>query len=74
MSGAATIRECDVCHCSDDGPMHVAGVMMGVDPSLGFQRHFACCAQVGCPDGSCEEIVSQHPEAAASGEHRPDAG
>jgi hypothetical protein len=60
------LRSCDVCHAADELPRHIQAVVTG-DPSQEFVRHFACCAAVGCPDGSCNAIVAE----ASSGESGP---
>jgi len=57
------LRQCGVCHVSDTGPMHIAATVTGV---VVFDRHFACCARVGCPDGSCDAIMAE----AGSGQSR----
>jgi hypothetical protein len=56
----AETRPCDVCGQVDDHPRHIVHVeekhpITGQDLSL--MRHMDCCAQAGCPDGSCDVIV-----------------
>lgn len=46
------MRFCPVCSQVDDHPRHqIAGTVDNVAP------HMDCCAQVGCPDGSCDVLV-----------------
>jgi len=49
-------RGCDACGQVDDHPRHVR-----YDPASGNDqiRHLDCCAQAGCPDGSCPEILAR---------------
>jgi hypothetical protein len=45
-------RYCPVCSQVDDHPRHqIAGTVDNVAP------HMDCCAQVGCPDGTCDVLV-----------------
>jgi hypothetical protein len=49
-------RECDECHEVDDLGHHQ--VVVPEDGGLVVHsRHFKCCASLGCPDGSCDEIL-----------------
>lgn len=43
-----------------------AGVAEAVDNSTTV-LHFACCAQRGCPDGTCNAILASAPKNAQSG-------
>lgn len=54
------LRECDECHQVDDLGHHlvVIGGPAGLVPE---SRHFACCARRGCPDGTCNRIVTGAP-------------
>lgn len=53
-----TLRECEHCHVVDDKGHHMATV----PPTMTvISRHFKCCAENGCPDGSCAEILSRSP-------------
>lgn len=45
-------RECDECHVVDDLGHHQV-VTQDEDGLRMVSRHFACCADSGCPDGSC---------------------
>lgn len=50
-------RECDECRQIDDLPHHQ--VVVPEDGGLAvYSRHFACCARRGCPDGSCQTILT----------------
>lgn len=50
-------RECDECHETDDLGHHQV-VVPGDDGGLMMiSRHFACCAALGCPDGSCATMT-----------------
>ena len=55
-----TMRECEECHQVDDLGHHQVGVAGegGIEVT---SRHFACCARVGCPDGSCGQILNGSP-------------
>jgi hypothetical protein len=53
---------CDDCGVTDDLPRH--HVMIGDPEALpdGLRvesRHFRCCADRGCPDGTCDQILAQ---------------
>lgn len=48
-------RGCDVCQTTDDHPRHIHA---NPDGST-FTRHLDCCAEAGCPDGSCTAIASE---------------
>lgn len=51
-------RECDECHVTDDLPHHQ--VVVPEDGGLVVHsRHFGCCARLGCPDGSCVQILNR---------------
>lgn len=55
---ARALRECDGCHQVDDLGHHQV-VVAAADGSLEVaSRHFACCARDGCPDGSCNAILT----------------
>jgi hypothetical protein len=49
------VRGCDVCGLEDADPRHVVGMDDGTDQT----RHLQCCAQVGCPDGSCDTLMAE---------------
>ena len=52
------LRECDECRQVDDLGHHQA-VVAGDNGGLTVvSRHFACCAQAGCPDGSCHAALN----------------
>jgi hypothetical protein len=52
------LRECDQCHVVDDLGHHQ--VVVPADGGLRMvSRHFACCADNGCPDGSCQTILNR---------------
>jgi hypothetical protein len=52
------LRECDECHEVDDLGHHQV-VVPGDDGSMVVaSRHFRCCAENGCPDGSCHAILT----------------
>jgi hypothetical protein len=53
-------RECDGCHKVDDLPHHQV-VVPGPAGLVMESRHFACCAEAGCPDGSCHQILNGSP-------------
>lgn len=55
-----TLRECEHCHVVDDKGHHQVAVP-GDGGLVVVSRHFKCCAEVGCPDGSCAEILSRSP-------------
>lgn len=48
------IRNCDVCGISDTDPRHVYGLADGGTQT----RHFDCCRDAGCPDGTCSELTA----------------
>lgn len=51
-----SLRECDECQKVDDLGHHQ--VVVPEDGGLRmYSRHFACCAQRGCPDGTCAQII-----------------
>lgn len=52
------LRECDECHVVDDLGHHQV-VVQDQSGLVMRSRHFACCVQRGCPDGSCEQIVNR---------------
>lgn len=53
-------RECDACHVTDDLPHHQ--VVVPEDDGLRMlSRHFACCSRLGCPDGTCDQILTGAP-------------
>lgn len=55
---ARALRECDECRQVDDLGHHQV-VVPGADGSLEVaSRHFRCCAAAGCPDGSCNAILT----------------
>lgn len=55
---ARALRECDECHEVDDLGHHQV-VVPGDDGSMVVSsRHFKCCAEAGCPDGSCHAILT----------------
>lgn len=53
-------RTCDECGVTDDLGHHQV-----VEPEDGvlrmFSRHFRCCADRGCPDESCQTILTGSP-------------
>lgn len=51
-------RECDECHVTDDLGHHQVAVPDADGSLIVESRHFACCAKAGCPDGSCNAIVT----------------
>jgi hypothetical protein len=54
-------RECDACHVTDDLGHHQVAVP-GEDGNLVVEsRHFKCCAENGCPDQSCDQILTGAP-------------
>lgn len=54
-------RECDACHVVDDLGHHQVAVP-DADGSLVVEsRHFRCCADAGCPDESCNQILTGAP-------------
>ena len=55
------MRECDHCHAVDDEGHHQVVVPSGDGGMEVISRHFACCMEAGCPDGSCETIVNGRP-------------
>lgn len=49
------MRDCDVCHVTDDGPRHIHH-----DPATGDTiRHLDCCAKAGCPTGTCTPTTTK---------------
>lgn len=54
------MRECDHCHQVDDASHHQVAVN-SPDGLVVFSRHFRCCAENGCPDGSCHAILNRSP-------------
>lgn len=59
MTEPRTASECDACGVTDTLPRHHVMVPTADGPAI-VSRHIACCAENGCPDGSCP------PQAAAS--------
>lgn len=62
MSQPRAESACDECGVVDDLPRH--HVMIGDPEALPdglrvVSRHFACCARVGCLDGTCDQILAQ---------------
>lgn len=53
------LRECDDCHEVDELPHHQLVVPDDSGGMIVESRHFACCAAAGCPDGTCNQILSQ---------------
>lgn len=54
------MRECDECHEVDDLGHHQ--VVVQDDGGLRMiSRHIACCAALGCPDGTCPSIQTGAP-------------
>lgn len=53
-------RECDECHVTDDLGHHQV-VVPGDNGLEMLSLHFACCARRGCPDGSCDQILTGAP-------------
>lgn len=53
MSDSLPVRFCPVCRQADDHPRHV---IWGQDPNVA--RHMDCCREAGCPDGSCDAVLS----------------
>lgn len=45
-------RFCDICTQADDHPRHVVVLEDGSTQT----RHLDCCADSGCPDGSCVQV------------------
>jgi len=43
------MRDCDVCHVTDDQPRHIHDAGHGATQI----RHIGCCARTGCPSGTC---------------------
>lgn len=58
---ARVLRECDECHQVDDLGHHQVVVPDASGALAVASRHFACCAQTGCPDGSCNAILTGAP-------------
>jgi hypothetical protein len=53
-------RECEGCHEVDTEGHHQ--IVVPADQGLEMiSRHFRCCAQAGCPDGSCLTILNGSP-------------
>jgi hypothetical protein len=53
-------RECDECHVTDDLGHHQ--VIAPEDGALVMRSfHFACCVARGCPDGTCDQILTGAP-------------
>jgi hypothetical protein len=55
------LRECDQCHVVDDLGHHHVVVPDAEGGLVAESRHFACCSAIGCPDGSCDAIVTGAP-------------
>lgn len=51
---APPVRFCPYCMQADDHPRHDYGVG---DPQK--QPHLDCCAERGCPDGSCDILTAE---------------
>ena len=49
---ALPVRFCPVCKTADDHPRHD---FFGTDPNVA--PHMDCCAERGCPDGSCDIVT-----------------
>lgn len=49
IGGGRPIRFCPICRQADDHPRHVVFDDKGADVA----RHMDCCAEAGCPDGTC---------------------
>lgn len=56
------LRECDECHEVDDAGHHQVVVPDATGDLVVSSRHFRCCAATGCPDGSCDEILTGAPQ------------
>ncbi len=51
---------CDGCGIVDDQPRHHVAVLDLHSPPDGLRvesRHFRCCLDEGCPDGSCVQAL-----------------
>ena len=59
---ARALRECDECHEVDDASHHQVVVPDAVGDLVVASRHFRCCAATGCPDGSCNAILTGAPQ------------
>lgn len=54
MAEERPVRGCDVCGIEDTDPRHVHAT----DDGGTQMRHFDCCREAGCPDGSCAELTA----------------
>jgi hypothetical protein len=54
-------RECDECHVVDDLGHHQVAEPDAEGNLSVSSRHFACCAAAGCPDQSCDAILTGEP-------------
>lgn len=62
MSELRTPVRCDACGAEDTLPRHHVAVGNAFSPEGGLtvvSRHFHCCAQAGCPDGTCRTAIGQ---------------
>jgi hypothetical protein len=59
---ARALRECDECHQVDDLGHHQVVVPDASGSLAVSSRHFRCCAGSGCPDGSCNAILTGAPQ------------
>jgi hypothetical protein len=55
------LRECEECRQVDDLGHHQVVVPDASGNLAVTSRHFRCCAQAGCPDGSCNAILTGAP-------------
>jgi hypothetical protein len=55
------LRECDECHEVDAEGHHQVVVPDASGALAVASRHFRCCVQAGCPDGSCNAILTGAP-------------
>jgi hypothetical protein len=58
---ARALRECDACHVTDDLGHHQVAVPDENGQLAVESRHFRCCAAAGCPDQSCNAILTGAP-------------
>lgn len=53
-------RRCDVCDETDELPRHIHDLSTPNDiGDLTQVRHIHCCAQAGCPSGTCTTATSK---------------
>jgi len=55
IGGDRPIRPCDICGVEDDLPRHMVSSPTGDGEQI---RHLTCCAEVGCPAGTCDAQVA----------------